>query len=663
MACLDCNTCSSDPAAVQMLAVAEANNIGTAWSRHAQQQPQCGFGTTGLCCRICLKGPCRIDPFGQGPQFGICGADRDTIVARHLVRMMAAGAAAHSEHGRHIALAMLHLSQGHLHDYSIRDEEKLLVVAKRLGVATEGRDLMTIVRELADLTLHDFQNQNYDEPCHWLAASLPAPRLKKLGDLGLLPHNIDAAVAQSMSRTHLGCDADPTNLILGGLRVALADLDGEMLATELSDALFGTPKPIVTTSNLGVIKRDAVNVAVNGHNPLLSDIICDIAADLNDEAIAAGAKDGINIIGICCTGNEVMVRHGIPLATNYLSQELPILTGALDAMVLDVQCIMPSLPRVAECFHTKIITTDKQNKIAGATHMDFQEAKASENAKSIVRMAIEAFKHRDPRRIQIPNITQQAIVGFSTEAIVAALATINAADPLQPLVDNIVNGNIQGVVLFAGCNNTKTQQDSAYIAIARSLAKRNVLVLATGCAAGAYAKAGMMTQDATRQYAGEGLKSVLTAIGESAGLGGPLPLVLHMGSCVDNSRAVALATALANKLGVDISDLPLVASAPEAMTEKAVVIGSWAVALGIPTHLGTVPPIVGSDVVSQLVTTTARDLLGGYFIVETDPELAADKMFAAIQERRDGLGIQTLAVAPIAALAAAKRPVLPARLT
>ena len=639
MSCLDCSACSTDPCATEMLQVAEANGIGTAWSRYEAQQPQCGFGTTGLCCRICLKGPCRIDPFGEGPQYGICGADRDTIVARHMVRMMAAGAAAHSEHGRHIALAMLHLSKGELKDYSIRDTEKLFAIAHRFGLETEGRELSAIVRELADITLGDFQNQDYDTPAAWLKVSLPEPRLKKLGDLGLLPHNIDAAVAQSMSRTHLGCDADPTNLILGGLRVALADLDGEMLATELSDSLFGTPKPVVTQANLGVINRNAVNVAVNGHNPLLSDIICDVAADLRDEAIAAGAKDGINVVGICCTGNEVMVRHGIPLATNYLSQELPILTGALEAMVLDVQCVMPSLPRVAECFHTKIITTDKQNKIAGATHLQFEEAKAVEHATQILRMAIDAFKRRDPKRVQIPNVKNQAIVGFSTEAIVAALSLLDANDPLKPLIDNIVSGNVQGVVLFAGCNNTKTQQDSAYIEIAKSLIARNVLVLATGCGAGAYAKAGFMTSEATERYAGDGLKAVLTAIGEAAGLGGPLPPVLHMGSCVDNSRGVSLATALANRLGVDISDLPLVASAPEAMTEKAVVIGTWAVALGIPTHLGTMPPIAGSEFVAGLLTKTAKDLLGGYMIVETDPFLAADRIFEAIQERRAGLGL------------------------
>lgn len=642
MSRIECSACSVDPCAVELLQSAEPTEIGTAWSRHAAQQPQCGFGKTGLCCRICMKGPCRIDPFGEGPKFGICGADRDTIVARHMVRMMASGAAAHSEHGRHIALAMLHLSKGELKDYSIRDKEKLLAVAKRFGLPTEGREIASIVRELADITLADFQNQDYDVPTSWLKVSLPEPRLKKLGDLGLLPHNIDAAVAQSMSRTHVGCDSDATNLIMGGLRVALADLDGELLATELSDSLFGTPKPVVTQANLGVIKKDAVNVAVNGHNPLLSDIICDVSADLRDEAIAAGAKDGINVIGICCTGNEIMVRHGIPLATNYLSQELPVLTGALDAMVLDVQCIMPSLPRVAECFHTKVITTDNQNKIRGATHVEFDDAKAVENAKSILRIAIEAFRHRDPKRVNIPKLKNQAIVGFSTEAIVNALSLLDAQDPLKPLVDNIVNGNIQGVLLFAGCNNTNIQQDVNYVEIAKDLLARNVLVLATGCGAGAFAKLGMMTQEATRQYAGESLKAVLTAIGEAAGLDGPLPPILHMGSCVDNSRAVMLASALANKLGVDISDLPVVASAPEAMTEKAMVIGSWAVALGIPTHLGTIPPIAGSADVTSLLTDTAKGLLGGYLLVEPDPHTASDKIFQVIQDRRAGLGLSVV---------------------
>lgn len=636
---LDCTTCSKDPCATEMLSVAEQQGIETAWHRNAAQQPRCGFGAQGLCCRLCMKGPCRILPTGDKRQYGVCGADRHTIVARHMARMMAAGAASHSDHGRHIALALLKLAEGRLADYRIRDEAKLLAVAKRLGVASEGRDIMAVAKDVALVSLGDFQHQDHEDTCNWLQASLPEPRRVRLGKLGLIPHNIDATIAETMARTHIGCDADPANLVLGGMRVALADLDGEMLATELSDVMFGTPQPTTTTANMGVIRRDAVNVAVNGHNPLLSEIICDMADEMREEAVAAGAPEGINVVGICCTGNEVMSRRGIPLATNYLSQELPILTGALDAMVLDVQCIMPSLPRIAECFHTRIVTTMEHNKITGATHVAFSEEKATWVARTILKMAIDAYGQRDPAKIVIPQLRQKATVGFSTEAIVAALATIDAEDPLKPLIDAIVSGSIQGVALFAGCNNPKAEQDNSYYEMAVSLARRNVLLLSTGCGAGAFAKLGLMTAEATEAHAGDGLKAVLTAIGVSAGLGGPLPLVLHMGSCVDNSRAVALATALADRLGKDIDDLPVVASAPECMSEKAVAIGTWAVTLGLPTHLGTEPPVGGSDVVTKLVTETAKELVGGYFIVDPDPHSAADTLFGVIQERRAALGL------------------------
>lgn len=630
---------SSDPGVNALLPCAAECGAETVWDRYQAQQPQCGFGTLGLCCRNCWKGPCRVDPFGDGPQYGICGADRDTIVARQLIRMMAGGAAAHSEHGRHIALTLLEMTEGKAPDYRIRDEAKLMAVAARLGIPTADRPVLDVVRDVALKSLEDFQSQDYDTGANWLRATLTARRQKKLHDLGVLAHNIDATVTGVMARTHIGCDADYTNIVLGGVRAAMADFDGMALATELSDVLFGTPKPVVTAANLGVIKPTAVNIAVNGHNPLLSDVICDVAAEMQDEARAAGAKDGINIVGICCTGNEVMVRHGIPLATNYLSQEMAVLTGALDAMVVDVQCIMPSLPRVAACFHTQIITTMDENKIPGAVHVSFKTERAKETARKILGLAIAAYGRRDPKAVNIPNVKNTAVVGFSAEAIVAALSLLDKDDPLKPLVDNVVNGNIQGVCLFAGCNNTQSTQDHSFQTIAKKLAAQNVLLLATGCGAACFAKHGLMTGEATEKYAGPGLKAVLTAIGQAAGLGGPLPLVLHMGSCVDNSRAVAVAVALANKLGVDLSDLPVVASAPEAMSEKAVAIGTWSVALGLPTHIGTVPQITGSKAVVKLVTEDVKGLLGGYFLVEPNPEAAADKLFAVIKERRANLGL------------------------
>lgn len=359
---------------------------------------------------------------------------------------------------------------------------------------------------------------------------------------------------------------------------------------------------------------------------------------MESEARAAGAS-GINLMGICCTGNEVLMRHGIPPVTHSVSQEMVIMTGALDAMVVDYQCVMPSLATMAECFHTKLITTMPIAKVPGATHIEFKEEEARERAKEILRLAIEAFKKRDPAKVRIPNYVHKAYAGFSTEAIIEALAQVNKEDPLKPLIDNIVAGNILGVCLFAGCNNVKIPQDSGFLTIAKELARNNVLLLATGCGAGAFARHGFLTPEATEEYAGDGLKAVLTAIGKAVGLNGPLPLVLHMGSCVDNSRAADVAVAVANKLGVDIDKLPVVASAPEATTEKAIAIGTWAVTAGLPTHVGFVPPVLGSPLVSRILTQDIKGIFGGYFIVETDPSKAAEKLLEAIRERRKGLGI------------------------
>jgi carbon-monoxide dehydrogenase catalytic subunit len=444
-----------------------------------------------------------------------------------------------------------------------------------------------------------------------------------------------------MARTSIGCDAEPLNIILGGVRAALGDLNGMALATELSDVLFGTPSPTITNADLGIIRETAVNIALNGHNPLVAEAVARVAAEMQAEAKALGAADGINLVGVCCTGNEVMIRHGIPLAANYLSQEMVILTGVLDAMVVDVQRIMPGITAVAENFHTAVITTHDENKLPGAIHKSVHPENALEVARDIVRTALEAYRRRNPKSIHLSDAKSSCLVGFSAESIVEVLARINPQDPLQPLVDAIASGAIQGVVLFAGCNTTQIDQDMNYKAMGRELARRNVLVLATGCGAGAFAKDGLMTQEATEQYAGDGLKGVLRALGSAAGLDGPLPLVFHMGSCVDNSRAVTVATAIANKLGVDLSELPVVASAPEAMSEKAVSIGTWSVAIGLPTHLGNIPQVTGSSEVVKIMTETAKEAFGGYFIVEPDPLKACDKLFDAIQDRRRVLGLPT----------------------
>lgn len=630
---------SKDAAVKAALEGATACKAQTAWDRYEAQLPQCGFGETGLCCRHCMQGPCRIDPFGEGPQVGVCGATRDVMVSRGLARAVVGGAASHGGHAKHIAHTLLKSAQGEAKDYPIRDEAKLRAVAVRIGITVDGKESKHIAIEVARKALEEFTEK--ESPLAWATSTLTSKRIEAFKKLKVLPNGIDASISEMMHRTTYGVDADAVNILLGAIKCAVADYTGCHIATDLADIIFGTPQPTVTTSNLGAIKTNAVNVALHGHNPLLSDIIAQVSTerDIVEKAKDAGASDGLNLVGICCTGNEIMMRHKIPLATSSVSQETAILTGALDALVVDYQCIMPSLTSVAECFHTKIITTMPLAKMTNAVHIEFEESKAKEIARKIIETAIEAFKRRDPNKMNIPNVSSAAFAGFSTEAIIAALSLVNKEDPLKPLIDNIVAGNVYGVCLFAGCNTVKVVQDANYTAMIKELAKNNVLILATGCASGAFARHGFMTPEATKKYAGEGLKAVLTAVGQAAGLGGPLPLVLHMGSCVDNSRAVDVAVAVANKLGVDIDKLPVVASAPEPVTEKAVAIGTWAVASGLPTHLGIVPPVIGSATVTSVLTAAIKDLLGGYFIVEPDPVKASAALLSAISERRKGLGL------------------------
>jgi carbon-monoxide dehydrogenase catalytic subunit len=410
-----------DKAVVEMIAKAEDENVTTVWDRLEAMEPQCGFGDTGLCCRHCLQGPCRIDPFGDGPSTGICGATADTMVARGLDRAIAAGTAAHSGHARHLAHTLLKMAQGKAPDYAIKDKDKLFAVATRLNIQTADRSENDVALEVAQAAMADFHEK--DTPVMWAATVVTPERAKKLTDLGLVPAGIDFEVSEIMHRTLYGVDADPVNLLLAGLRCGVADLAGCYMGTDLADILFGVPQPTVTQANLGTLKAGAVNIAVHGHNPVLSDLLVTMVEQKSSAAIDAGAT-GINLVGICCTGNEIMMRHGIPSCTHSVSQEMAIVTGALDAMVVDYQCIMPSVTSVAECYGTAVVTTMDICKIPGATHIEFTEEEAGARADEIFNLAIESFTRRKGKSVQIPDITTPVVTGFSLEAIVAALSKV-----------------------------------------------------------------------------------------------------------------------------------------------------------------------------------------------------------------------------------------------
>ncbi len=616
---------SIDPATHEMLARAEELGLETAWDRYEAQLPQCGFGELGVCCRNCNMGPCRISPFEEeGPKLGVCGATADIIVARNLIRMIAAGVAAHSDHGRDIAHTLLLTAEGKGGGYEIKDEVKLKALAVEYGIETEGRSKEDIALDLARAIYAEFGKQ--EGPIQFTRRA-PEKRVALWQSLGIDPRGIDREVVEIMHRTNIGVDNDPVNLILQGLKASIADgWGGSMIATELSDVLFGTPTPIRSEANLGVLKEDQVNIIIHGHEPTLSEMI--VAAAQDPEMLALAEKygaTGINVVGMCCTGNEVIMRHGVPIAGNFLQQELAVITGAVEAIIVDVQCIMPALGALTGCFHTKFISTSPKAKFPGATHVEFHEERAYDIAKEIVRAAVENYRFRKPDMVHIPDEKMECMVGFSVEAIVAALG-----GTLDPLLDAIKGGAVKGIGAVVGCNSVKIQHDYGHVRLLEELIKQDVLVVTTGCNAIAAAKAGLLLPEAAEQ-AGEGLKGVCQALG--------IPPVLHMGSCVDISRILVTCAAIANALGVDISDLPAAGAAPEWMSEKAVSIGAYVVSSGVFTVLGTVPPVLGSPVVTEVLTQGANDVVGAVFAVEPDPFKAAQLMIDHIAAKRQALGI------------------------
>jgi carbon-monoxide dehydrogenase catalytic subunit len=622
----DVNSLSINKDARAMIARAREEGIETVWDRLAAQQPQCGYCAMGVSCRNCSMGPCRVDPFGEGPQKGVCGADADIIVARNLGRTIAAGAAAHSDHGRDILEVFAELAEGKTSGYEIRDPDKLRALAEEWGVGTEGRETFEIAQDLASAMMEDFGTR---KSSLGFATRLPSQRTERWAELGITPRGIDRENVEMLHRTHMGVDNDYVNTLLHCLRTSLSDgWGGSMIATELSDVMFGTPTPVPSRVNLGALRPECVNIALHGHNPMLSDVIVQAAADpeLIQLAKDKGAE-GINLVGLCCTGNELQMRRGIPMAGNHLMQELVLLTGALDAMVVDYQCIMPAVTDVAKCFHTEVISTADKAKFTGATHISFDPHRGLEIGKQIVHRGVEAYGNRNPERVRIPDETVEMMAGFSVEAIIGALG----GTP-EPLVDAIKAGKIRGAVGVVGCNNPKIQQDYGHVMLTRRLIENDILVLVTGCSSIANGKAGQMMPEAA-EMAGPGLREVCQALG--------IPPVLHMGSCVDNTRILVLAAALAKHLGVDISQLPLAGAAPEWYSEKAVSIGAYMVASGIYTVLGVQPPVFGSRNVVKLLAQDLDDVVGAKFGVEADPEKAAVLIRTHIEAKRKALGLES----------------------
>ena len=636
---------SIDPATQEMIVRAQELGVETVVDR-AENMKQCNIGIQGTCCKVCAMGPCRL-PLpkggieGEDERKGLCGATANTIAARNFIRMIAAGASAHSDHGRSVAEVFLSIARKETKDYQITDTKKLLAVAEVLGVATtvavgeetKARDMDEIALETAEAALNEWGKAE-GELLYLKRA--PEALYEKWEKNGVKPRNIDREIVEIMHRTHMGVDQDYKNLMKQGTRAALADgWGGSMLATDLQDIVFGTPTPLQSEANLGIMKEDHVNIIVHGHEAVLSEMILVVAEskEMIDYAIKQGAK-GIQIGGICCTANEMLQRHGIPTAATFLQQELAIITGACEAMVVDIQCIFQNLANVAKCFHTKLITTHPIAKMEqdNVLHIEFDEHHALDDAKKIVKMAIDNFQNRKAE-VMIPQHKSPQIAGFGVESIEYHLGG-SFRGTYYTLNDNIINGRIRGVAGVVGCNNARTRHNEGHLLIVKELLKNDVLVLATGCSAIACAMDGLMTPEAAAVYCGPGLAEVCETVG--------IPPVLHLGSCVDNSRILLAATEMvkAGGLGNDLCDLPVAGSAPEWMSEKAISIGHYFVASGVYTVFsGASLPVDGAPVFRKHLYEDYEKLYGGMWDLEMDPILHARKMIAHIDKKRKELGI------------------------
>ncbi|MFH2124196.1 MAG: anaerobic carbon-monoxide dehydrogenase catalytic subunit [Pseudomonadota bacterium] len=624
--CSSCNTITG-ASTKDLLNQDLAKQVRTAYDRiDSRGMSSCLFGSSGTCCKICNMGPCQIID-GVDAMVGVCGATADTVAARNFARIIAAGTAAHTDHAREMVRGFIATAKGET-PHEIKDVQKLHTMAEVFGIATEGRDKNEIALELGNKALAEFGQQD-----GLLTMIKRAPKKQQAiwKKLGVEPRGIDREVVETMHRTHMGVDQEYHNIMLQGSRCALADGWGaSMLSTELTDIMFGTPVPRRAVVDLGVLKEDQVNVTVHGHEPLLAESLCLAAEDPEILALAkkVGAK-GINLAGVCCTGNEILMRRGIPVAGSFIQQEMVLATGAVEAMVVDVQCVMQSVAQVVKGKHTDIITTNYRAKMPDAIHIQFEEHDAMASAKKILTHAINNFKKRG--EYYIPTDKKfDVVVGFSHETINYMLGG-RFRQSYRPLNDNIINGRIKGVAALVGCEHYK-YADDVHFKIAVELLKNNVLILATGCAAQALGRMGLMRPEAAAQYCGAGLAEVCETVG--------MPPVLHVGSCVDNSRLLIALTEMVKEggLGESIQDLPACGTAPLWMSEKAVAIGQYFVASGAHVVFQNLP-VTGAKAFNKYILDGMKEEYGACWDYEEDPIKLAHKMIKAIDEKREALGI------------------------
>ena len=620
----------SDPVTEEMHKRAKKLGIRTVWERYKENHARSKDAPFQATCMTCQQGPC-VDV----KRTGVCGMNREVIIAKNLVSETTIGASAHVGHARRIANILKGVGDGTVGGYPVIDHEKLDSMYEGLGLEGAETDHEKAI-EVADAIIADLSK--LDGVPKMLLFKASEERRKIWEEKGILIDGGCPEIMEAQNRIAMGMDHDMENLLLGACRLGLVDAYcGMYPATTVQDILLGVPKVGQVKTNLTVIERDKINVVIHGHIPFLPDVVIRAAEEYNDDL---DREPKVNVVGMCCTGMEVLMRSGINFGGDILQQELAIVTGAIELVVVDVQCTQPAIVDAAEHFHTKIVTTDPIAKMEGTTYIEFEPERATEIGRELITMAVDNYARRDHAKVFIPDYEpHEMLCGFSTEQLIEALDKVKPGDPIGALTDNIKNGNIRGIAAVIGCVTPRDDYGYRTVELIRELIKNNVLVVLTGCVATIASYWDLLKPDPTYPGVGESLAAVMGMIAKANGLEA-VPPCLFMGSCVDNSRIEEVLNAVADYLGVRIDQLPIAGSAPEYIAEKAIPIGFWTVSLGIFTHIGDQPNVAASERVVKWLTADVEKIFGGKFYVEADPYKSAEKIIEVIEDKREALGLQ-----------------------
>lgn len=616
-----------------MLKRIRKDGLSNSFDRYAEQEKiRCTFCIKGLSCQLCSNGPCRINE--NGPQEkGVCGIGADAMAMRNFLLKNIMGAGTYSHHAYEAFRTLKATGEGKT-PFKITDVDKLKWMCEKVGINT-NQEINALAIQLAVL-LEDQQKVDTEDENIMVAAFAPKKRKELWRKLEIYPagtiHEEQNCVASCLTNV----DGSHVSLAMKALRLGISTIYNTQIGLEMvQDILFGTPCPHEVNMDLGIMDPDYINIVFNGHQPWpgVATLLKARTPQVQEMARAAGAK-GLRIIGSIETGQELLQRFEMDEVFvghmgNWLTIEPLLATGTVDVFAMEENCSPPAIDMYAEKYQITLVAVSTIIDLPGLQYkIPYEPSNVDKMADKLIEFSIESFKRRKERKIgpMVPKKVQKAIAGFSTEAVLGALG-----NKLEPLVDVLSAGKIKGIVALVNCSTLKNgPQDSMTINLTKELIKKDILVLSGGCGNHSLEVAGLCTVDAANKMAGEGLKEVCNML--------KIPPVLSFGTCTDTGRVSMLVTALADHLDVDVSDLPIAATAPEWMEQKATIDGIFALAYGTYTHLSPTPFMTGAPQLVELLTEKAKDVTGGNIALGDDPVEVANNIEAHILEKRKKLG-------------------------